>query len=124
MMPRRIKDESGIILLTVLAICLIMITLVIGLLSTNANFVNIGQGQMDRIRADQLAKSNFWRNYMSLTTTNSVYTPPATTSISENIDDGNGGHTATKAFSQNISSGPTTDPGLNQTQQYNINISY
>ena len=124
MTPSRIKNESGIILFTVLAICLVMITLVIGLLSTNANFVNIGQGQMDRIRADQLAKSNFWRNYMSKTTTGNPYTTPATTSISQNIDDGNGGHTATKAFSQNISSGATTDPGLNQTQQYNISISY
>ena len=124
MIPRRIKNESGIILLTVLAICLVMITLVIGLLSTNANFVNIGQGQMDRIRADQLAKSNFWRNYMSLSTGNGAYTPSPTMSISQNIDDGNGGHMTTKPFSQNISSGPTTDPGLNNTQQYNINISY
>ena len=124
MIPRRIKNESGIILVTVLAICLVMITLVIGLLSTNANFVNIGQGQMDRIKADQLAKSNFWRNYMSLTTSGVGYTPSPTTAISENIDDGNGGHSATKAFSQNISSGPTTDPGLNNTMQYIITISY
>jgi len=118
--PRKDNNESGVVLVTVLAISLIMITLVVGFLSTNLNFVNVGQGQIDRIKVDQLAKQTFWRNFMSLTTGNGVVSTPLI-----NMPEVTDGHTASKPFTPNIiDGGLSTAPGLNNTRQYNIQVSY
>ena len=115
-----IKNESGVVLVTVLAISLIMITLVIGLLSTNLNFVNLGQNQIDRIKADQLAKATFWRNYMSLSTGNGVSATPAVP-LSQQVTDSS--HIANKSFTPSVTA-VGVNAGPNGTQQYNINVSY
>ena len=119
MTRRMIKNESGVVLLTVLAISVIMITLVIGLLSSNLNFVNVGQNQLDRIKADQLAKATFWRNFMSLTTGNGV-SPTPVVLMQQQVT---GRPAVNKPFTPSITA-VGLNGGPNGTQQYDIQASY
>ena len=114
------QNESGVVLVTVLAISVAMIILMVGYLGTNLNFVSVGQKQIDRVRTDQLVKQTWWRNYMSLATGNGPLTAPGNALVYE----GYNGHTVSRTFAPTVTAvgGPTAGPFA--TQQYNVAVPY
>ena len=59
---QKIKNQ-GTVLITVIMLILAMMTLAIGILSALGSQGLLGQSQVSRIKADQLAKGYFWRYY-------------------------------------------------------------
>ncbi|MFA5060223.1 MAG: hypothetical protein WC676_06300 [Candidatus Omnitrophota bacterium] len=72
------NNKSGIVLITVVIIIFTLMILAVGLLSTNTNQALMSQHQIDRIKAEQLAKGAFWYNYHNLTASAGALPPPPT----------------------------------------------
>ncbi|MCX5681765.1 MAG: hypothetical protein NT079_05795 [Candidatus Omnitrophica bacterium] len=68
--------NKGSVLITVIMLILAMMALAIGILSALGSQGLLGQNQVSRIRADQLAKGYFWRYYFQ--TANSGTSAPFT----------------------------------------------
>ena len=66
MLRKILGGKSGIVLVSVLAISITMIIIALSVLSSNVNMTLSGQRQIDRIKAEQIAKGQFWKNYASL----------------------------------------------------------
>lgn len=118
-----IKDnQSGLVLVSVLAISIMMIIVAVSILNSNVNLTLSGQRQIDRIKAEQIAKGQFWRNYDSLLTMDTPTTPLSVT-LTESHPTQNGGMvTFSKTFSATAT--PSAVPGPNQTTRYDVSVSY
>ena len=118
------SDQSGLILLTVLSISIGMIIVALSILSSNLNLTFSGQRQVNRIKADQIAKGQFWRNHASLVTTGN---PAGTWSVplTERHRDQNGVvHTSTRNFCGSVTDqGIAIPPGLNGARRYDVSAS-
>ena len=58
--------ESGVVLITVVVLIMVMSILAIGVMGTNVSQSLSNQHQIDRIKAEQLAKGAFWDSYMKI----------------------------------------------------------
>lgn len=103
------KNNSGIVLVTVIIMTLVLSIFVISLISTNMNEALSCQHQIERIKAEQLAKGLMWYNYMNLVNTNM----PAPLPLLIELD--------RKKYFPTISSGA---PGPNNTTTQSISIAY
>lgn len=108
----RKRNNSGIVLVTVLMMSVIMMILAIGIIGTNVSSVTSGQRQIDRIKSEQLAKGTFWISYSKLSATP---TPDAsTTSTSQTLDG--------KSFVATVS-GPGAGIG-GSTESRSVSVNY
>ena len=82
-MNLRNKNESGIVLVTVLMLSVVMMILAVGIIGTNVSAVTSGQRQIDRIKSEQLAKGAAWVRYSKFIA-NPADTSPS--SLYETID--------------------------------------
>ena len=120
--PKIEKNQSGLVLVSVLAISIVMIIVAVSVLNTNVNLALSGQRQINRIKAEQIAKGQFWRNYASLRETNAP-TGPLNFTLTESHRTQNGGvATFSKSFSASVAS--SAIPGPNQTARYDVSVSY
>ena len=103
------NNNSGFVLVTVVVIALTITILAVALISTTTSQSLSAQHQIDRIKAEALAKGAHWYNYMSINANGAPATPPAITL------DG-------KTFTPNI--GVTPDVGPAGTDQIDIQITY
>ena len=115
------KNNSGLVLVSVLAISIAMIVVAIGVLNSNVSLTLSGQRQVDRIKADQIAKGQFWRNHSSLLTTGAAAGPWNVT-LTESHRDRNG---VMRTYSKNFCAstadeGISSASGLNGARQYDI----
>ena len=106
---KRQNDNSGFVLVTVIGITLALTILAITLMSANVSQSISSQHQIERIKAEQLAKGGFWYNYMSLI--NSGSEAP---DFSETLDG--------KTYNVVITPGVVGPP--NSTTPYNVVVSY
>lgn len=107
-----LHNQSGIVLVTVVVIIVTMTILAIALMSTTTSQVVATQHQIDRLKAEELAKGAHWYNYMNINTTGLTAMPPAVI-----LD----GKTYTPII---IAPGPPPGSGPNDTDQYDIRINY
>ena len=63
------KENKATVLITVIMLILAMTTLSIGILGAMGSQGLLGQNQVDRIKAEQLAKGAFWKYYTQRATT-------------------------------------------------------
>ncbi len=106
------KNNSGVVLITVVIMTVVMMVFAVGMISISTSQTIAGQHQIDRIKAEQLAKGTYWYNYQNLKSTN---TPAAMNAV--NLDN--------KTYTPSIALPP--DPGtgfFNSTTQYNITVNY
>ena len=117
------NNQLGVVLISVLAISIAMIIVALSVLNTNVNLTLSGQRQIDRIKAEQIAKGQFWRNHSSLLTTG-VAAAPWNVTLSESHRDQHGVmHTYSKNFSASVTDqGISSAPGLNGARQYDISV--
>ena len=105
------KNETGIVMVTVLALSIMMAVMALGVLSLNVSQVKMDEQQVDRIKAQQLALGAWAVAYSNMTqggSTNNMI-------LSEVLD----GQT------YNVSVNPSTpNSGPNVTDPYQINITY
>lgn len=103
-------DQSAIILVTVIMLILAMMTLALGLLSILSSQGVFGRYQIDRIKAEQLAKGIFWYHYIMRIT-------PfiQADSLDENLDG--------KNFHVSVN-GPVSGGGLSETDLYRIIVQF
>ena len=125
MLRKILGGKSGIVLVSVLAISITMIIIALSVLSSNVNMTLSGQRQIDRIKAEQIVKGQFWRNQSSLSTSG-VPTGPLNFTLTETHRNQNGQMvTFSKSFSASVTDqGIAIPPGLNGTRQYDIAVSY
>ena len=117
------NDQSGIVLLVVLAISMVMIVTSLSILNSNLNLTLSGQRQVDRIKADQIAKGQFWRNHASLVTTGNPAGPWNVPLIETHRDYNGVVKTSTKNFcASTTDQGIAVPPGLNGTRRYDISV--
>jgi predicted PurR-regulated permease PerM len=105
------KLEKGIVLISIIIVTIVISILVIGILSTNVSEVLVNQKQIDRIKAEQLAKGIFWVNYTNIYEGNPVQNPG-----SVSLDG--------KQFTAYMTPGGAPGSGPNGTQPYIINVNY
>ena len=105
---KQLDNENGVVLVTVVIITLTLMILAVALMSVSVSQSISGQHQIDRIKAEELAKGAFWYNYMNLTSTGTPATPPG-----ETLDG--------KPFTPAITS---SSGGPNNTTIYSITVSY
>ena len=119
------KDKSGVVLVSVLAISIAMLIVAVSILNSNVNVTLSGQRQIDRIKAEQIVKGQFWKNYSSVLTSG-VPTGPLNFTLTETHRNQSGAmSTFSKSFSTSVTDqGIAIPPGLNGTRQYDIVVSY
>ena len=105
----RLPNNQGMILVTVAIIVSVMMIISISLFSMRASQSISAENQIERLTAKQVAKYAFWKNYMSLVTTNA-----AITSSSLNLDG--------RTYNYTIVSDPGA--GIYNTTVYNVIVSY
>ena len=71
------RNESGVVLITVIAISFVMMVLTLSLVSINRNQITSGQRQIERLKAEQLAKGYWWRYYLATMNGTPFVIPPA-----------------------------------------------
>ena len=76
---KRLQNKSGIVLVAIIVVTLVMSILAIGIMSTNLNQAFSSKTQVDRIRAEELAKGAFWFNFTSLRDLGTSAVPPTET---------------------------------------------
>ncbi len=103
------NNNSGVVLITVVVIALTIMILAVSLISTTTSQSLSSQHQIDRIKAEELAKGAHWFNYMQITTNGSSAIPLPT-----GLDG--------KTFTPTISTIP--DAGPEGTDQFDIRIDY
>lgn len=62
----RIKGRSGMVLVMVLMAIIVMSIFVVSILSQSLNQGTSSQAQVDRIKAQQLAKGLFWKSHSDM----------------------------------------------------------
>ena len=72
---KRLRNNSGIVLIAIIIITIVMSILAIGIMTTNVNQALSNQYQVERIRAEELAKGAFWFNFVNLRTSNAAGIP-------------------------------------------------
>lgn len=72
------NTDSGVVLVTVVIITFVMMILVIGLLSAHVNQSTSTEHQVERIKAEELAKGVMWMNHMYLSTVTTANSFPGT----------------------------------------------
>src|SRR3989338_2258840 len=75
----RNQAEKGIVLVTVIIFTFVMAIIAVGIMSMNVNQAISNQHQVERIKAAEFAKGAFWYNYMSLSESAGMATPPPVT---------------------------------------------
>ena len=105
-------NKEGMILLTILIISIVLSILALGIISMNVNAVSTSQGEVDRIKAEQLAKGVSWVAYSSLASYGSINSMNV---INATLDN--------KTYSTSRSSGISTS-GPFQTDPYTVTINY
>lgn len=102
------KNESGMILVTVVMVVFVMSLLLTAILSQNLSQASVMQGQIDDIKAKELALGAFWRAQAEFT--NNI--DPTTVNFTETIDG--------KVFTVTID--PT--PATSASTQYDVQVAY
>ena len=115
-------SQSGLVLMSVLAISIAMILVAMSILSSNVNLTLSGQRQIDQIKAGQIAKGQFWRNYSSLVTTGAPAQSRSVTLTESHRTSSGGMAASSKNFSTSVTS--SAIPGPNQTARYDVSVSY
>lgn len=105
------KNDAGMVMVTALALSIIMAVLAMGVLSMNVSQVNMGENQVKRIKAQQLALGAWAVAYSNVTQGGSV----TDLVLSESLDG--------KTYSASVSPS-TPNSGPNVTDPYLLNISY
>lgn len=105
------KNNSGVVLVTVVIMTAVMMVFAISLISISASQSVAGQHQIDRIKAEQLAKGALWYNYTNLQTNNISATPPA-----ENLDN--------KTYTPSIVSPGAGAGFFSSTTEYQVTVNY
>ncbi len=103
-------NDSGIVLVIVIILTIAMMIVTIGVISTNVSQKIYTSHQIDRIKAEQIAKGAAWHLFMDKALTNSASLP-----YNEIILDGK---TYNLSFTEGLNSGPEG------TDTYNITIQY
>ena len=114
MTDRIIRANSGVVLLTVVGMIFAMMILVVGILSSNVNQALTAQHQIERLKAEQLAKGVSWHNYMSLTQNDGTplgAMPPIA------LPDG-------KTYAVAVTAGTADSGPYNSTTPYSATITY
>ena len=108
-MPRNLKNESGVILITVIVLIMILSIVAIGVMSLNVSQIKTASSVVDTIKAEVLATGLFYQDY-------------------QRRIDGSGSSPTSIAIggkTYNITrSTDTNGTGPNNTNQLQINISY
>ena len=112
--PRYCGNEKGIVLVTVILMVMALMILAVTLMSANTNQALSSQHQIERIKAEQLAKGAFWFNYMHRVKDPTYSGTPSLNGI-ETMDQ--------KSYTFNIVPG-TADTDYNDTTSYNIQVTY
>ncbi len=108
---RRLKNESGIILVTVIILIMILSIVAIGVLSLNVSQLKTSSSVVDTIKAEQLATGLFYQDYQRrLDGTGTIPASPIT------IDG--------KAYTITRDADTAAGPNYNDTQRVRINITY
>ena len=119
-MGRMKFNNSGVVLLTVLAMSVALAVFAVSILSVNISQATSSQRQIDRIKAEQVAIGQFWRNYMSRgTQSGSPLSPSVTIPLSEVH---HGTTTTPKNFTANVTDQGPSGPG--GTRRYDVIITY
>ena len=105
----RNRQESGIVLVTVLMMSVIMMILAIGIIGTNVSGVTSGQRQIDRIKSEQLTKGAYWIAYSQL----SANPPVAPTYTTVTLDG--------KTFTATVSGAGAGIGGSTQSRSVTVN---
>jgi len=104
------RSERGVVLISVMVISIIMMVFAISVLSINVSQVTLGRRQVDRMKAEQYGKGNFWLNYNSLFNGTGAIGPQSITL------DG-------KTYSVTVT--PVgSGAGPNNTQRYDVTVSH
>lgn len=101
------NDESGVVLILVLVISVVMMIFAVGMVALNASQAISTQHQIDRIKAEQLAKGAHWVNYMGLVELGTTLEAPP-----ETLDG--------KDFSVSLTESPATGPLGSDSYQFTI----
>lgn len=105
-----LSTNKATVLVTVIMLITAMSALAVGILSAMGSQGVFGQNQVDRIKAEQLAKGAFWKSYYEAAITGTK-TPQL---ISETLD----GKTYTAGTSISGSAGPSGTSTLTSTVSY------
>ena len=113
MIRRVFHTNSGFVLLTVVAMTFAMMVLVLGIMSANVNQALTAQHQIERLKAEQIAKGVSWYNYMHLTQTGTHLgpIPPIV------LPDG-------KTYAAVIATGPANTGPYGSTTAFSATITY
>ena len=65
-MVKSLKNESGVVLVTVIVMTLVMMIFAAGILGLNVSQVTVGEREVERIQAQELALGAWWQNYSTL----------------------------------------------------------
>lgn len=109
MMPRYLKNESGVILVTVILLIIVLSIVSIGVMSLNVSQIKTATSVVDTVKAEELATGVFYQDYQRRidgvgTTPTNIIVGTTTYTITRDTD-GNGN-------------------GPNSTNQIRINITY
>ena len=108
------KNEQGIVLVTVIFMVIALMILAVTMMSVNSSQAVSSQHQIERIKAEQLAKGAFWFNYMHrINHPEYTGTPPLN---GTEIMDG-------KIYTFNIIPG-SVDTNYNDTTPFNAQVTY
>ncbi|MFH1359596.1 MAG: hypothetical protein ABIJ41_00985 [Candidatus Omnitrophota bacterium] len=110
MFSNRLKEETGVILVTVIILTIVMMIVTIGVISTNYSQAIYTQHQIERIKAEQIGKGVAWYNYMNEFDPGSATPLPSTVTLD--------GKTYT------ITHVPTANAGPNNTDLHTFDITY
>ena len=109
MRMKRLQNETGMVLVTVVMVILVMSILLTAILSQNLSQVSVGQSHVDQIKAQELAIGAFWKAQADMT---NVAGDP--TVANEDLDG--------KRFTVVVDSRPPTN--VNPHPQYNVTVSF
>jgi len=69
------KNQKGSVLIAVSMLSLVMVIIAVGIITLSSSQSLSNRHQIERIKAEQVAKGAFWYNYMSLINTNNTDMP-------------------------------------------------
>ncbi len=117
-MFRKLNQESGMVLLTVLIVSIGMIIIGISILSLNINQVKMGQLEIERIRSAEIAKGKYWSDYSLFA---NAGTAPVASTTSTSITDNYPYPPVTRIYPiTTINKGANSGP--NSTTAFDINV--
>ena len=78
---KRLQNDSGVVLVAIIVLTIVMSILAVGIMTTNVNQALSNQYQVERIRAEELAKGAFWYNFVNLRTSGTSALPTSSITI-------------------------------------------